>query len=87
MFRVNEGLFPISNLISSLVIKRVGLGFFVFRRNDQLTDTVRSAPGRNSKHKRKTEEDLISLSLFSATQILSLPLEAKHLLIPSGTEM
>lgn len=69
-----------------------GIFFFIFKRNNQLTDTERSVPGRNSKYKRKTE-DLISLFLSIATQIFWVVIviltsfDVKHLLISNGTEM
>lgn len=67
LFGVNEGLFPISNLISSRVRKRdfffVVFISYLFKRNNQLTDAVRSIPGRKCKYRRKIQELLVSPSL------------------------
>jgi len=71
LFTVNEGLFPISNLISSRVTKRDFQKkiFSIFKRNNQLTATMRSVPGRNCKDKRKIQDILISLFLSIITQL------------------
>lgn len=65
---------------------------YLFKRNNQFTDTVRSLPGRKCKCRRKMQELLVSPSLSITTQIWAVTVfltsfEAQQVLILSGAKM